>query len=173
MSGKWKFVFCPLFIVLGIFALVNIVQIFTAESRNYGAPSFYREQIIEMAYFDSPALALMRNNSGVAEMTVQLAPFTFDATRTDYELLVNDYMARLTSHIGGVIEGVFQISFRDIYDNHAATISFSIRFEFTSTQTLFRMTTTNTDHELGYLNQWVQNHGFRVSVVYRIPQGGV
>jgi len=173
MEGKWKFIVCPVLIILGIFALANVIQIFTAESRNYGAPRFEREQIVEMAYFDTPFLMLLPVGN-TNQMTAQLPAFDFDGTRNDYEILVNGYSARLVRHAAGMVEGVFDIAFFNIYGQLAARASLNIRFEFTSTQTQFSVTSTSTNNELAYLNQWIENLGFRVSVVYRLQilEGG-
>ena len=167
MRGNWRYVICPVIMILGILATINLWQIFTAYSRIYGTPRFEREIVNSVMEWDSPMLFLMPSGNMSVMIEDRLPHLEFDGTAREYEILVNGYMTRTQELGAGFIQSVFDITFHDLNGDVASRVVLTIRFEFMSTQTRLIVSTTNTNVELGYFRQWEENHGINISIVYR------
>jgi len=172
MRGKWRYIICPVVLLLAILASINLWQIFTAYSRIYGSPRFEREEIVNVMYWESVFLPLAELDGRYVFVQSHLPSIHFDGISNDYEILVNGYMSRTQELRAGFIQSVFDITFHDTNGDIASRVVLTILFEFLSTETRLTIATRNTEYELSYLNQFIENHGIRFEVVYRIRTTG-
>ena len=162
--------FCVVIIGLGTIAAINLIQIFTAESRVYGTPRFEREYTREIVSHDIGVLVFVQQD-GIWTHTARISSVDFDGARNNYAMTVNGYFARIINQSAGLLTAEFDISFRDVYGNTASRVQLNFRWEFTITQTNLTITTSAMQNQLGYLNQFVHVHGFNVSVIDRQTKG--
>lgn len=166
-----KFIYfsiCFVLIIGSVFASIDCYERFSAASSVNGKIEYSEityESVLSVEY--NP-LILYEKEDGTYYFDDDLAFVEFDATKEDYEILVN---GRVTNNVelgAGYIASYFVLQIYDIEGKLVTTITLNIRFEYYTTRTYLLITSDLTAEDESYLRTYVSTNSFAIDVVYSI-----
>lgn len=170
-EGSRKFIYfsvCFVLIIGAGFALIDCYERFSAASSVNGKIEYSEITYDSVLSVEYNPLVLYEKDDGTYYFDDDLAFVKFDATKENYEILVN---GRVTNNVelgAGYISSDFVLQIYDTTDKLVTTITLNIRFEFYTTRTYLLITSDLTAEDESYLRTYVSTNSFVVDVVYSI-----
>ena len=167
---KWyHYLICGILIVIGIFSTINLVELFSVSSQEYGSVITIETQnnYNEVSKFDLGTFNLTPTTGNNYSETITLAPQTFDGANKDYLILYNGKPANNIDSKAGQISGDVSMTFYDLEGKEITTANFNVVIQYYVTQTVITISMTNENDSVSYLSNYTNVNGAVFSVVER------
>lgn len=167
---KWyHYLICGILIVIGIFSTINLVELFSVSSQEYGSVITIETQnnYNEVSNFDLGTFTLQPTSGNQYSETITLAPQTFDGSNKDYLILFNGKPANNIDSKSGQISGDVSMTFYDLEGKEITTANFNVAIQYYVTQTVITISMTNENDSVSYLSNYTNVNGAVFSVVER------
>lgn len=170
MSLKWyRYLICGVLIILGLFCTMNLVELFSIESKEYGTAITIetKNNYTEISRFDLGSIVFDSENYVDFEIIESYAPVEFNGDGKDYLLLFNDQPLNNTICTSGKISGELNIVFYDLDGVIVATSDVLVEVEYFAGETKLKLSSTNNADSMAYLTAYTNINGAVVRVVER------
>ena len=167
---KWyHYLICGILIVIGIFSTMNLVELFSVSSQEYGSVITIETQnnYNEVSKFDLGTFTLHPTSGNNYSETITLAPEVFDGANKDYLILFNGKPANNVDSKSGQISGDVSMTFYDLDGKEITTANFNVAIQYYVTQTVITISMTNENESVSYLSNYTYMNGAVFSVVER------
>ena len=167
---KWyHYLICAVLIVVGIFSTMNLVELFSVSSQEYGTVITIetKNNYNEVSKFDLGTFTLQPTSGNNYTETITLAPETFDGAGKDYLILFNGKPANNVDSKSGQISGDVSLTFYDLEGKEITTANFNVAIQYYVTQTVITISMTNENDSVSYLSHHTNTTGAVISVVER------
>ena len=167
---KWyHYLICGILIVIGIFSTINLVELFSVSSQEYGSVITIETQnnYNEVSKFDLGTFTLQPTSGNQYSETITLAPEVFDGSNKDYLILFNGKPANNIDSKSGQISGDVSMTFYDLEGKEITTANFNVAIQYYVTQTVITISMTNENDSVSYLSNYTNVNGAVFSVVER------
>ena len=167
---KWyHYLICAVLIVVGIFSTMNLVELFSVSSQEYGTVITIetKNNYNEVSKFDLGTFTLQPTSGNNYSEIITLAPETFDGAGKDYLILFNGKPANNVDSKSGQISGDVSLTFYDLEGKEITTANFNVAIQYYVTQTVITISMTNENDTVSYLSHHTNTTGAVISVVER------
>ena len=167
---KWyHYLICAVLIVVGIFSTMNLVELFSVSSQEYGTVITIetKNNYNEVSKFDLGTFTLQPTSGNNYSEIITLAPETFDGAGKDYLILFNGKPANNVDSKSGQISGDVSLTFYDLEGKEITTANFNVAIQYYVTQTVITISMTNENDSVSYLSHHTNTTGAVISVVER------
>ena len=167
---KWyHYLICAVLIVVGIFSTMNLVELFSVSSQEYGTVITIetKNNYNEVSKFDLGTFTLQPTSGNSYSEIITLAPETFDGAGKDYLILFNGKPANNVDSKSGQISGDVSLTFYDLEGKEITTANFNVAIQYYVTQTVITISMTNENDSVSYLSHHTNTTGAVISVVER------
>ena len=167
---KWyHYLICTVLIVVGIFSTMNLVELFSVSSQEYGTVITIetKNNYNEVSKFDLGTFTLQPTSGNNYSEIITLAPETFDGAGKDYLILFNGKPANNVDSKSGQISGDVSLTFYDLEGKEITTANFNVAIQYYVTQTVITISMTNENDSVSYLSHHTNTTGAVISVVER------
>ena len=167
---KWyHYLICAVLIVVGIFSTMNLVELFSVSSQEYGTVITIetKNNYNEVSKFDLGTFTLQPTSGNNYSETITLAPETFDGAGKDYLILFNGKPANNVDSKSGQISGDISLTFYDLEGKEITIANFNVAIQYYVTQTVITISMTNENDSVSYLSHHTNTTGAVISVVER------
>ena len=167
---KWyHYLICGVLIVIGIFSTMNLVELFSVSSQEYGSVITIETQnnYNEVSKFDLGTFNLTPTTENNYSEVITLAPQSFDGAGKDYLILFNGKPANNVNSKSGQISGDVSLTFYDLEGKEITTANFNVAIQYYVTQTVITISMTNENDSVSYLSNYANMNGAVFSVVER------
>lgn len=165
---KWyHYIICFILIVVGIFSTIEIVDLFSVKSGEFGSSINIemKKDYKEISKFDLGSLLFTSNDQKNYSISQKYAPVEFDGNKGDYTLLFNGQMANNVEVSSGTITGAFTITFYGVDGETLSTADFNIHIEYLASGTTVTVTAIADGDNLSYLLSYSNYNGAVIKVV--------
>ena len=167
---KWyHYLICAVLIVVGIFSTMNLVELFSVSSQEYGTVITIetKNNYNEVSKFDLGTFTLQPTSGNNYSEIITLAPETFDGAGKDYLILFNGKPANNVDSKSGQISGDVSLTFYDLEGKEITTANFNVAIQYYVTQTVITISMINENDSVSYLSHHTNTTGAVISVVER------
>lgn len=165
---KWySYIICFILIIVGVFCTIELVDLFSVKSGEYGNVISYQTQInySEFSKFDFGSIDFdtedYSNYTNITTFGVQ----NFDGTKADYFLLFNGQPLNNVVQTAGRINGDLSLKFYDLDGEEITTANIHFVVEYLASTTKVTTTITNVDDSVSYLNAYMEINSAVLQVV--------
>ena len=170
MNLKWyHYIICFFFIILGGFCCVNLFELFSVSSKEYGTAITVEKKndYLEVSKFDLGTLILDSEDYVNFSYIGKFEPTDFNGQNDDYLILFNGSPLNNLECKSGKISGIMSISFFDLNGEKITTSELNISIEYYASGTTLSITSVNTDDSIAYLTAYTNINGVIIKVVSR------
>lgn len=170
MILKWyHYIICGVIVILGLFCTMNLVELFSIESKEYGTAITLEKQndYTEIAKFDLGSIVFESEDYINFELTESYAPIEFNGDGKDYILLFNDQPLNNIECTNGRISGELSIVYYNLDGQEIAQSEVFVEIDFFAGETKLKLTSTNCADSIAYLTAYTNINGAVIKVVDR------
>jgi len=170
MILKWyHYLICAVLIILGLFCTMNLVELFSVESKEFGKAITIetKNDYVEISKFDLGSIVFDSEDYVNFELIETYAPTEFDGKNEDYLILFNGKPANNIDSKSGQISGDISMTFYDLEGNKVTTANFNVSIQYYVTQTVITISMVNENDSVSYLTHHANTSGVVISVVER------
>lgn len=165
---KWyTYLLCLILIVTGAFCTVELVDLFSVQSGEYGSViSYYtQENYEEFSRFDYGTIDFdtedFTNYINISTFGSQ----DFDGTKETYTMFFNGQPLNNVVQTAGRINGDLSLKFYDLNGEEITTVDIHFMVEYLASATKVTISTTNVNNSVSYLNAYMEINGAVLKVV--------
>ena len=165
---KWySYLICCLIIIAGIFCSIELVNIFSVKSGEYGSIITFesKNNYNEISKFDFGTIEFDTEDYINYTSTTTYAPTNFDGTKKEYLMFFNEQPLNNIVSNAGRLSGEISIRFYNLEGEEITTAKLNFVIEFTANLTKVSVTTIDEDQSSSYLNSYMQINGAVLRVV--------
>ena len=165
---KWySYLICCLLIVVGIFCSIELVNIFSVKSGEYGSVITFesKNNYEEVSKFDFGTITFTIEDYTNYTSNSTFAPIDFDGTKQDYLIFFNEQPLNNIVINAGRISGDLSIKFYDLDGEEIVTSQVNFVIEYSAGSTKVSVTTINKENSISYFNAYMQINGAVLKVV--------
>lgn len=159
---KWySYIICFVLIIVGAFCTVELVDLFSVKSGEYGSVITYQTHgdYEEFSKFDFGSIDLDTEDYTEYKNISTFGYQKFDGTTTDYELFFNGQPLNNVVQTAGRINGDLSLKFYDLNGDEITTANVHFMVEYLASATKVTTTITNTNNAVSYLNAYMEING--------------
>lgn len=159
---KWySYIICFILIVVGAFCTIELVDMFSVKSGEYGSVITYKtqENYEEFSKFDYGTIEFDTEDYTNYKNITTFGTQDFDGTKNEYTLLFNGQPLNNVSQSAGRINGDLALKFYDLNGAEITTANIHFMVEYLASTTKVTTTITNTNNEVSYLNTYMEING--------------
>jgi len=170
MILKWyHYIICGVLIILGLFCTMNLVELFSIESKEYGTAITIetKNDYTEISKFDLGSIVFDSEDYVEFELIESYAPIEFNGDGKDYIILFNEQPLNNIVCTSGKISGDLSIVFYDLDGIEVAVSDVFVEIEYFAGETKLKLTSTNNADSMAYLTAYTNINGAVIRVVDR------
>ena len=167
---KWYwYITCGVLILLGIFATIDVVEMFSVASKEYGTVITIETEnnYEEISKFDFGSIGFESEDYITFTNVSTFAPQEFDGEGKDYMLLFNDKPALNTTITNGKIVGDVSLVFYGLDGEKVSNAKLNFVIEYYASQIKVTTTIINENDSVAYLETYMGIQGAVLKVVER------
>lgn len=165
------YVICIVLIVAAIFALLDIIKTFTAESGTIGftTENKYFKTATEIDVKLTQTSLQLNEQTGFYEYSTTLKPVeNYDGTKNKYELLVNNNICESNESGAGYLKSSYRLKVYDINGEVDVDDVIYINFQFFKNKTDIQIYTKGNSEVVSFWKSYIANEGFALKIIYGI-----
>lgn len=165
---KWyTYIICFILIIVGAFCSIELVDLFSVQSGEYGSVISYQTQgdYEEFSKFDYGSIDFDTEDYITYKNISSFGFQEFDGTKEDYTLFFNGQPLNNVIQTAGRINGDLSLKFYDLNGEEITTADIHFVVEYLASATKVTTTITNLDNSLSYLNAYMEINGAVLQVV--------
>lgn len=159
---KWySYILCFILIIVGAFCTVELVDLFSVKSGEYGSVITYKtqENYEEFSKFDFGSIDFDTEDYTSYKNISTFGSQKFDGTKENYTLFFNGHPLNNVVQTAGCINGDLSLKFYDLNGEEITTADIHFTVEYLASATKVTTTITNTDNSVSYLNTYMEING--------------
>lgn len=165
---KWyTYIICFVLIIVGVFCTIELVDLFSVKSGEYGSVISYQTQgyYEEFSKFDYGTIDFDTEDYTTYKNISTFGSQQFDGTKEDYTLFFNGQPLNNVVKTAGRINGDLSLKFYDLNGEEITTADIHFVVEYLASATKVTTTITNVDNSVSYLNAYMEINGAVLQVV--------
>ena len=165
---KWySYILCFILIIVGIFCTIELVDLFSVKSGEYGSVITYKtqENYEEFSKFDYGSITFDTEDYALYKNVSTFGSQKFDGTKEDYTLFFNGQPLNNVVQTAGRINGDLSLKFYDLNGEEITTANVHFVIEYLASATKVTTTITNTDNSVSYLTAYMEINGAVLQVM--------
>lgn len=165
---KWyTYIICFILIIVGAFCTIELVDLFSVQSGEYGSVISYQtqENYEEFSKFDYGTIEFDTEDYSNYKNISTYGSQKFDGTKKDYTLFFNGQPLNNVVQNAGRINGDLSLKFYDLNGEEITTADIHFMVEYLASSTKVTTTITNTNNSVSYLNAYMEINGAVLQVV--------
>lgn len=165
---KWySYIICFILIIVGVFCTIELVDLFSVKSGEYGSVISYQTQgdYEEFSKFDYGTIDFDTEDYTTYKNISTFGSQQFDGTKEDYTLFFNGQPLNNVVQTAGRINGDLSLKFYDLNGEEITTADIHFVVEYLASATKVTTTITNVDNSVSYLNAYMEINGAVLQVV--------
>ena len=165
---KWySYIICFILIIIGTFCTIELVDLFSATSGEYGSVISYQTHgdYEEFSKFDYGTIDFDTEDYTTYKNISTFGSQQFDGTKEDYTLFFNGQPLNNVVQTAGRINGDLSLKFYDLNGEEITTADIHFVVEYLASATKVTTTITNVDNSVSYLNAYMEINGAVLQVV--------
>lgn len=159
---KWySYIICFILIIVGVFCTIELVDIFSVKSGEYGNVISYQTHgdYEEFSKFDFGSIDFDTNDYKSYKDISTFGTQKFDGTKVDYALFFNGKPLNNVVQTAGRINGDLSLKFYDLDGNEITTANVHFMIEYLASSTKVTTTISNTNNSVSYFNAYMEING--------------
>lgn len=165
---KWyTYIICFILIIVGAFCTIELVDLFSVQSGEYGSVISYQtqENYEEFSKFDYGTIEFDTEDYSNYKNISTYGSQKFDGTKENYLLFFNGQPLNNVVQNAGRINGDLSLKFYDLNGEEITTADIHFMVEYLASSTKVTTTITNTNNSVSYLNAYMEINGAVLQVV--------
>lgn len=165
---KWySYLLCFVLIIVGAFCTVELVDLFSVKSGEYGSVISYQtqENYEEFSKFDFGSISFDTEDYIEYKNISTYGAQNFDGTKEEHTMFFNGQPLNNVVQTAGRINGDLSLKFYDLNGNEITTANIHFMVEYLASATKVTTTITNVDDCVSYLNAYMEINGAVLQVV--------
>ena len=165
---KWyTYIICLILIIVGAFCTIELVDLFSVKSGEYGSVISYKtqENYEEFSKFDYGTIGFETEDYTTYKNVSTFGSKKFDGTKADYTLFFNGQPLNNVVQTAGRINGDLSLKFYDLNGEEITTADIHFVVEYLASLTKVTTTITNVNNSVSYLNAYMEINGAVLQVV--------
>lgn len=168
---KWySYCICGVLILLGLFCMANMIEIWSQTSGVYGEPYTIETEndYEQIAKFDFGVIVFeTEDNINYTSTTIFNPIDNFNGVNGDYMLLVNDNLISDVTFYAGEVDCTYSMNVYNTRGELVSTPVLDITVKILETQTNITINMTNENNSFGYFSQYMNYNGIILKIVER------
>ena len=167
---KWySYIICFILIIVGTFCTIELVDLFSVQSGEYGSVISYQtqENYEEFSKFDYGTINFDTEDYVLYKNISTFGSQNFDGTKETYSLLFNGQPLNNITQTAGRINGDLSLKFYNLNGEVITTADIHFVVEYLASITKVTITITNIDNSVSYLNAYMEING----AVFKVVKG--
>lgn len=159
---KWySYIICFILIIVGAFCTVELVDLFSVKSGEYGSVISYQthDNYEEFSKFDFGSIDFDTEDYNSYKDISTFGSQKFDGTKEDYVLFFNGQPLNNVVQTAGCINGNLSLKFYDLNGDEITTANVHFVIEYLASATKVTTTITNTNNSVSYLTAYMEING--------------
>lgn len=159
---KWySYLICFILIIVGAFCTVEMVNLFSVKSGEYGSIISYQTHgdYEEFSKFDFGSIDFETTDYKTYKDLSTFGFQKFDGTKEDYSLFFNGQPLNNVVQSAGRINGDLSIKFYDLNGKEITTANVHFLIEYLASTTKVTTTITNSNNSVSYLTAYMEING--------------
>ncbi len=159
---KWySYIICFILIIVGAFCTVELVDLFSVKSGEYGSVISYQTHgdYEEFSKFDFGSIDFDIEDYKTYKDISTFGTQKFDGTKEDYALFFNGQPLNNVVQTAGRINGDLSLRFYDLNGDEITTANVHFVIEYLASATKVTTTITNTNNSVSYLTAYMEING--------------
>ena len=159
---KWySYIICFVLIVVGSFCTIELVDLFSVKSGEYGSVISYQTHgdYEEFSKFDFGSINFDTDDYNSYKDISTFGAQNFDGTKQEYTLFFNGQPLNNVVQTAGRINGDLSLKFYDLNGDEITTANIHFMIEYLASATKVTTTITNTENAVSYLNAYMEING--------------
>ena len=159
---KWySYVLCFILIIVGAFCTVELVDLFSVKSGEYGSVISYQTHgdYKEFSKFDFGSIDFDTEDYKSYKDISTFGTQKFDGTKENYALFFNGQPLNNVVQTAGRINGDLSLKFYDLNGDEITTANVHFIIEYLASATKVTTTITNTNNSVSYLTAYMEING--------------
>lgn len=159
---KWySYLICFILIIVGAFCTVEMVNLFSVKSGEYGSIISYQTHgdYEEFSKFDFGSIDFETTDYKTYKDISTFGFQKFDGTKEDYSLFFNGQPLNNVVQSAGRINGDLSIKFYDLNGKEITTANVHFLIEYLASATKVTTTITNVNNSVSYLTAYMEING--------------
>lgn len=165
---KWyTYVICFILLIVGAFCTVELFDLFSVQSGEYGSVISYQtqENYEEFSKFDYGTIDFDTEDYSNYKNISTYGSQKFDGTKENYTLFFNGQPLNNVVQTAGRINGDLSLKFYDLSGKEITTANIHFMVEYLASSTKVTTTITNENNSVSYLNAYMEINGAVLQVV--------
>ena len=159
---KWySYILCFILIIVGAFCTVELVDLFSVKSGEYGSVISYQTHgdYEEFSKFDFGSIDFDTEDYKAYKDISTFGSQKFDGTKENYVLFFNGQPLNNVVQTAGRINGDLSLKFYDLNGDEITTADIHFMVEYLASNTKVTITTNNTNNSVSYLTAYMEING--------------
>lgn len=159
---KWySYIICFVLIILGAFCSIELVDLFSVKSGEYGSVISYQTHgdYEEFSKFDFGSINFDTDDYKSYKDIATFGAQNFDGSKQEFTLFFNGQPLNNVVQTAGRINGDLALKFYDLNGDEITTANIHFMIEYLASATKVTTTITNTENAVSYLNSYMEING--------------
>lgn len=165
---KWyTYIICFILIIVGTFCTIELVDLFSVTSGEYGSVISYQmqENYEDFSKFDYGTINFDTEDYTIYKNISTFGSQNFDGTKENFKLFFNGQPLNNIVQTAGRISGDLSLKFYDLNGEVITTANIYFVVEYLSSATKVTISITNVDDSVSYFNTYMEINGAVLQVV--------